>query len=271
MRNREHWPLIRRWQTHRCQKSINRLLAAFDRHIEAVAMGYGPRDLEDRIQLAKIGFIKGVERFDFAHDVKIWTYVRHWVKAEIGNDLAHGSRSRRRLKRGNGQDRSLDRVFEFDDGDVGSYHDLWCADLYDDDEIVTGDEREALTEAIGTLTDRERRIIEGRHLADAPMTLAELGAEIGVSLQRVQQIEVGALAKVKTAAADVATAKARYAHGVAKQAFSGHGNKLSRCALNYRTEFEAMSPVVAPYRGRAPYPLRLMKRGETPAPIFLAA
>jgi Sigma-70, region 4 len=118
-------------------------------------------------------------------------------------------------------------------------------------------QHEALQDAIDGLTDRERRIIEGRHLANDPTTLSELGVEFGVSLQRVQQIEVGALEKMKTAAAEVATAKAaRYAHGLAKHAFEGLGNRLSRAALNYRTEFEAISAVVAPYRGRSKYQAR---------------
>jgi len=46
-----------------------------------------------------------------------------------------------------------------------------------------------LREALTTLTERERRIIEERRLMDNPRTLEEIGAEYGISRERVRQIE----------------------------------------------------------------------------------
>ncbi len=60
-----------------------------------------------------------------------------------------------------------------------------------------------LSEAIDVLNTRERRIIEGRRLADNSATLEELGQELGISKERVRQIEAKALEKLKTALLEI--------------------------------------------------------------------
>jgi RNA polymerase sigma-32 factor len=61
------------------------------------------------------------------------------------------------------------------------------------------DRRNALSVVLGALNARERRIFEGRRLAEDPMTLAELADEFGLSRERVRQIEVRAFEKVQEA------------------------------------------------------------------------
>jgi RNA polymerase sigma-32 factor len=56
-----------------------------------------------------------------------------------------------------------------------------------------------LNEAMTTLTERERRIIQERRLAENPRTLEEIGAEYGISRERVRQIENRAFAKLQAA------------------------------------------------------------------------
>jgi RNA polymerase sigma-32 factor len=53
--------------------------------------------------------------------------------------------------------------------------------------------------ALQTLTPRERAIIEARRLADEPCTLEALGAKMGVSKERVRQIEQQAIGKLREA------------------------------------------------------------------------
>src|SRR5262249_39062612 len=70
--------------------------------------------------------------------------------------------------------------------------------------------RRALREALTVLKDRERRIFEARRLADDPPSLDELGDELGLSPERVRQIEMSAFAKVQAAVkARVAASEAR--------------------------------------------------------------
>ncbi|MGY6634332.1 MAG: RNA polymerase factor sigma-32 [Alkalilacustris sp.] len=57
--------------------------------------------------------------------------------------------------------------------------------------------RAALTRALMALPQRERRIVVARHLAEAPRTLTELGAQMGISKERVRQLEERALARMR--------------------------------------------------------------------------
>jgi RNA polymerase sigma-32 factor len=66
----------------------------------------------------------------------------------------------------------------------------------------TDNRREALREALTVLNERERRIFEGRRLADEPITLDEFAHEYGVSRERVRQIEVHAFEKVQKVVKD---------------------------------------------------------------------
>ena len=54
-----------------------------------------------------------------------------------------------------------------------------------------------LTKAFGALTDRERMIIAARKLSDTPETLESLGTKLKLSKERVRQLEVQALRKMR--------------------------------------------------------------------------
>src|SRR5580658_11013598 len=62
-----------------------------------------------------------------------------------------------------------------------------------------GDRHNLLSNAMDTLTDRERQIIRARRLQDEPATLEELSQKYGVSRERVRQIEVRAFEKLQGA------------------------------------------------------------------------
>ncbi len=87
----------------------------------------------------------------------------------------------------------------------------WLVDEGEDQETELA-EREELTKrrgllknAMTTLNDRERRILQARRLRDNPITLEDLSQEYGISRERVRQIEVRAFEKLQKAVRTAAT------------------------------------------------------------------
>lgn len=106
-----------------------------------------------------------------------------------------------------GADNSLNAVIS-EDGE-----EEWQNFLKDDrpnpEDIVIG-MRDAKTRsqwlenALGTLSDREQKIIRDRHLQYETVTLEDLGKELGVSKERVRQLEARAMEKLKASMTSMA-------------------------------------------------------------------
>ena len=101
-------------------------------------------------------------------------------------------------------DSSLNAPLRADAEGGGEWQD-WLVDESSSQEAILVDQEELdnrrsyLSEAIDTLTPREKRIFEARRLIDEPLTLEELSSEFGVSRERIRQIEVRAFEKVQKA------------------------------------------------------------------------
>jgi RNA polymerase sigma-32 factor len=102
-----------------------------------------------------------------------------------------------------GGDASLNDTIR-EDGDSAEWQDWLVGGSPDQETTLAASEefdnrRKALSDALGVLNGRDRRIFEGRRLAEDPITLAELASEFGVLRERVRQIEVRAFEKVQEA------------------------------------------------------------------------
>jgi RNA polymerase sigma-32 factor len=107
-----------------------------------------------------------------------------------------------------GGDASLN--VSFNEEGEGQWQDMLQDDRPLQDETVAdleeaGMRHALLTEALGTLNDRERHILTQRRLIDAPQTLEELSQEYQVSRERVRQIEVRAFEKLQKAMLRIAS------------------------------------------------------------------
>ena len=184
--------------------------------------------LEDIIQQGNIGLLRAAERFDTAKCCRLITYAAYWIRAEIREYLVRsyrvvrlgttkGERRALRLYRTTreesvdalaeksglskeraeklmplltGRDVSLDA----ETGDRGAILDRLASEELDPEEAVSSAEldnraRRALDEALGQLTPRELLIVRTRWADDDTRTLESIGQELGVSKERVRQIE----------------------------------------------------------------------------------
>lgn len=100
----------------------------------------------------------------------------------------------------NGGDASLNNPIGME-GD-SEWQDMLTDAAPNPEEIVTGMRDSAtrsswLNEALGELSARERTIIEERRMGDEVVTLEDLGKQLGISKERVRQLEQRALDKLK--------------------------------------------------------------------------
>jgi RNA polymerase sigma-32 factor len=101
-----------------------------------------------------------------------------------------------------GRDMSLDAPRSIDDDrEVGA---LLAQDAPSPEELVAGNEEEdtrkaRLLDGLRVLDPRERAIIRARHMSPEPATLEALGKKFRVSRERVRQIEMRAISKLRVA------------------------------------------------------------------------
>ncbi|HET9105350.1 MAG TPA: RNA polymerase sigma factor RpoD/SigA [Solirubrobacteraceae bacterium] len=103
--------------------------------------------------------------------------------------------------------RSMDEPVRAAEGEVGAFGELLADPLAGDayEQLLDHSEIEQIRALLGSLNDRERAILQARYGLDGPeRSLREVGEQIGLSAERVRQIEQRALGKLRAAANHVA-------------------------------------------------------------------
>jgi RNA polymerase sigma factor (sigma-70 family) len=97
---------------------------------------------------------------------------------------------------------SMDEPVKGADGDLGAFGELLADPLAEDayEQLLDYSEIEQLRALLGSLTERERTILRARYgLHGDEQSLREIGERIGLSGERVRQIENRALGKLRAA------------------------------------------------------------------------
>lgn len=185
--------------------------------------------LEDIVQQGNIGLLKAAERFEPERGYRLSTFAKFWIRAEIREYVfcnyrvvrLGSSKAERRAVRFYrkafvddpaalaeatglserrahalmpvlaGREASLDMAPH---GDGRATSDCLADGAPSpEEELCLADERarleSALKTALAELSPREQQILERRLMSDEPETLAQLGAALGVSAERVRQVE----------------------------------------------------------------------------------
>ena len=110
-----------------------------------------------------------------------------------------------------GNETSLDLTIDDDDNEMSNAPIQWLSREEDEPTAILEQkdeermQREGIRQALLSLDERSRRVIQARWLNEdksgniAPITLQDLAAELGVSAERVRQLEKAALEKMKRA------------------------------------------------------------------------
>jgi RNA polymerase sigma-32 factor len=184
--------------------------------------------LEDIIQQGSLGLLHAAAKFDLNKDCRLATYAAYWIRAEIREYVVRAYRIVR-LGTTKGEKRALrayrktgesdpsalaavsgmtrehtesllpllagrEASLDATSGDRGRMLDRIAGPSPTPEEEASAQERRMRTQAavkraLRHLTDRERMIVRERLMADEPRTLQELGVKLGVSKERVRQLE----------------------------------------------------------------------------------
>jgi RNA polymerase sigma factor (sigma-70 family) len=101
---------------------------------------------------------------------------------------------------------SFDAPRETQDGEDRSLHDEIGADWIDAESILNqAQERAAFLQAVETLDDREQQIVHARHVLEDALTLEETGELLAICGERVRQVEIEIIDKLKQQIASLRT------------------------------------------------------------------
>jgi RNA polymerase primary sigma factor len=155
-----------------------------------------PVVLSDRAQ-------RQLARVRNAHGAYLQTHTREPTPGELAQHTGLSRHQVENLIAAERKPRALEEPVCGDEGVVGTFGDLLADPVAEDayDRVPGRLEMERLPRLMGALTDRERTIVRGRFGFDGPeQTLRELAGTLGVSAERVRQIEHEALGKLRMAA-----------------------------------------------------------------------
>jgi RNA polymerase primary sigma factor len=135
-----------------------------------------------------MSLMRAVEKFDFARGNKFSTYASWAIMKNFARTIPDEHRQRDRFRT------SHSEMFTAAEDERSDQFEQESAQL----------QREAQVERIlGRLDEREQRIIVSRfglRRGEEPLTLKQVGAELGVTKERIRQIEARALSKLRKAA-----------------------------------------------------------------------
>lgn len=160
---------------------------------------------EDLEAEANLGLFDAAMRFDRSHGVRFLTYASWWARRRMQNLVLRQARIvRRPVSRGRGAPRSY-RDVSLEDPVGGDARRLWADVLADKtarrplDLVLEAEAAGRLWRALDELPDSWRYVVEQRYGLDgtAPKTLAWLGARMGISRERVRQLEGKALSRLR--------------------------------------------------------------------------
>jgi len=145
-------------------------------------------EFNDLVSEGSIALLRSVEKFDVSRGAKFSTYACRSILKAFGRLAKRTQRKRRNLAI------QLSPNLEFYDPHVGKHEQRWKESLESLREIL-GQNLARLSEVEQVIV-RERFALNGR---EKPLTLAQVAKIVGLTDERVRQLQIAALAKIRAA------------------------------------------------------------------------
>jgi len=235
---KEEYKLALSYYEEKDLEAANTLVVSNLRFVVKIAreyLSYGFA-LSDLVQEGTIGLMKAVKKFDPFKGYRLISYAVWWIRAGIQNHIMKFwsqvkiGTTQAQIKNNEMTEQEVSKVAELfgvknkdvidmefrmasrdysldatstEDNTV-SYLDILSDGKANQEKVIESIEtndlaHQGITDGLKKLSPREKKVIESRYLKNPPEKLRELGEELGISKERVRQIEVHALKKLKGA------------------------------------------------------------------------
>ena len=184
-------------------KAKNEILEANLRFVFDIAKHYTGRGvpISELISDGNMGLLRAIEKFDESKDVKFISYAVWWVRqAMLESIKRRNAINFVEIEPNTDNDSSMDKKLIEDDEDDASFNNDFSNENDEKSMEVSENQRNIITSLIGTLSDRERDIVENYYGINdkKELTLTDIGKKYNLSSERVRQIKLNAIRKLRS-------------------------------------------------------------------------
>lgn len=184
-------------------KAKNEILEANLRFVFDIAKHYTGRGvpISELISDGNMGLLKAIDKFDESKDVKFISYAVWWIRqAMLESIKKRNAINFVEIEPNVDNDSSMDKKLIEDDEDDVSFNNDLSNENDEKSREVTDNQRNIITSLIGTLSDRERDIVENYYGINnkKELTLTDIGKKYNLSSERVRQIKLNAIRKLRS-------------------------------------------------------------------------
>lgn len=184
-------------------KAKNEILEANLRFVFDIAKHYTGRGvpISELISDGNIGLLRAIEKFDESKDVKFISYAVWWIRqAMLESIKRRNAINFVEIEPNTDNDSSMDKKLIEDDEDDVSFNNDFSNENDEKSIEVSENQRNIITSLIGTLSDRERDIVENYYGINdkKELTLTDIGKKYNLSSERVRQIKLNAIRKLRS-------------------------------------------------------------------------
>ena len=186
-------------------KAKNELLEANLKFVFDIAKHYTGRGLSisELISEGNMGLLRAIDKFDEAKDVKFISYAVWWIRQAITESI---NKKKRLVMVEIDPTQSNDSIFERnvsdDEDEIITRSDTTFSDeIEEQKKSLSITQKEVIKKLLKSLNNREKEVIESYYgLGDNDeLTLSEIGKKYNLSSERVRQIKLNSIRKLRSA------------------------------------------------------------------------